>query len=134
MNLPDKPLILFDGICNLCNNSVLFIIRNDKEKFFVFTSLQSETGQQLLINSNLNPYLYTSILLFYQDKIYTKSTAILMIAKILGGKFKFFAIGGLIPKFLRDYLYTLISKNRYFLFGKKDSCMIPTSELKDRFI
>jgi predicted DCC family thiol-disulfide oxidoreductase YuxK len=134
MDLPNKPLILFDGICNLCNNSVQFIISNDKKEVFVFTSLQSEIGQKILINSNLNPHTYTSILLFYQDEIYTKSTAILMIAKILGGKFKFFAIIGLIPKFLRDYLYTLISKNRYSLFGKNDFCMIPTSELKDRFI
>jgi predicted DCC family thiol-disulfide oxidoreductase YuxK len=134
MTFPDKPLILFDGVCNLCNGSVQFVIKHDKESKFLFTSLQSDKGQEILKHLGLKTDNFDSFILLDKGKIYTKSSGVLKEAAILGGWFKIFTIFYLVPTFIRDLFYSFVAKNRYRFFGKKDSCMIPTPELKARFL
>jgi predicted DCC family thiol-disulfide oxidoreductase YuxK len=134
MTFPDKPLILFDGVCNLCNGSVQFVIKHDKESKFLFASLQSDKGQEILKHLGLKTDNFDSFILLDKGKIYTKSSGVLKEAAILGGWFKIFTIFYLVPTFIRDLFYSFVAKNRYRFFGKKDSCMIPTPELKARFL
>jgi predicted DCC family thiol-disulfide oxidoreductase YuxK len=134
MTLPDKPVILFDGVCNLCNGSVQFVIKHDTEKKFLFASLQSEAGQALLKHFGLPTENFNTFVVIENGKIYTKSTGVLREAAILGGWFKIFTIFYLVPAFIRDIFYSFVAKNRYNLFGKKQFCMIPTPELKARFL
>lgn len=134
MTLPDKPLILFDGVCNLCNGSVQFVIKHDKESKFLFASLQSDKGQEILKHLGLKTDNFDSFILLDKGKIYTKSSGVLKEAAILGGWFKIFTIFYLVPTFIRDLFYSFVAKNRYRFFGKKDACMIPTPELKARFL
>jgi predicted DCC family thiol-disulfide oxidoreductase YuxK len=127
-------LILFDGVCNLCNGAVQFIIKRDAKRKFRFASLQSATAQQLIKGLALSgPHLY-SIILIRDGKVYDRSSAILEIAKQLPGLWSALYLFKIIPRFLRDAMYVWISKNRYRFFGKKDECMIPTADLKSRFI
>jgi predicted DCC family thiol-disulfide oxidoreductase YuxK len=130
-----KPvLILFDGVCNLCNGAVQFIIKRDSKAKFRFASLQSEFGKSQLVKFNLDPDSLHTIVLIEEDQVFERSDAVLRIAKRLDGAWKFFSVLKIIPKFLRDACYTLISSSRYRIFGKQDSCMIPSPELKYRFI
>lgn len=126
--------ILFDGVCNLCNSSVNFIIDHDKNDLFRFTSLQSESGQSLLKKFNLNGDNFDSIILIEGDKYYTRSSAVLRIAKEFPGFWKLLYFFIIIPPALRDFAYEIIAENRYKWFGKKDSCRVPTPELKNKFL
>jgi predicted DCC family thiol-disulfide oxidoreductase YuxK len=134
MKFPDKPLILFDGVCNLCNGSVQFVIRHDKEAKFLFASLQSEKGQEILKHFGMETENFDTFILLDKGEIYTKSSGVLKEAAILGGWFKIFTIFYLVPTFIRDIFYSFVARNRYRFFGKKDVCMIPTPELKARFL
>ena len=127
-------LILFDGVCNLCNGLVQFIIRRDPKGKFKFASLQSDVGRSLLTKFNIDPDLLHSIVVIDHDVAYQRSDAALRIANCLGGGWKILKAFNILPKFFRDTIYNVIAKNRYRIFGKKDSCMIPTPELKERFI
>lgn len=128
-------IVLFDGICNLCNSTVQFIIKRDKNNVFKFSSLQSEFGQNFLKERNLSSTDFNSIILYEPGvAYYTKSTAILKIVQKLGFPYKILSVFLLIPSPIRDSIYSLLSKNRYHLFGKKDSCMVPTAENKKKFI
>ena len=129
----DKPVILFDGVCNLCSGSVQFILKRDKEKKFLFASLQSVYGQNLLKQLNLPIDTFNSFILFDNGKIFTRSTAALKMFSQLKnwGWVKIFWI---VPKFIRDAVYNLIAKNRYKWFGKKEECWLPTPDLKTRFL
>jgi predicted DCC family thiol-disulfide oxidoreductase YuxK len=128
-------IVLFDGICNLCNSTVQFIIKRDKNNVFKFSSLQSEFGQNFLKVRNLSSTDFNSIILYEPGvAYYTKSTAILKIVQKLGFPYKILSVFLLIPSPIRDSIYSLLSKNRYHLFGKKDSCMVPTPENKKKFI
>lgn len=129
-----KPIILFDGICNLCNGSVLFVIKHDPDKKFLFASLQSEAGQKLLTQYQLPVQNFNSFTLVQDDKVYIKSTAALKVVRQLKGACSWLYIFIIVPKFIRDAVYSLIAKNRYKWFGKKDTCMIPTPALKERFL
>lgn len=126
-------IILFDGVCNLCNGFVQRIIAADKNDYFRFASLQSEAGQSLLKN---HPNLQDLKSIVYLDngKIYTKSTAAIKISSHLGFTWKILQLGYILPVFLRDGIYNIIAKNRYKWFGKKDQCMVPTPELKAKFL
>lgn len=127
-------VILFDGVCNLCNSSVNWIIDHDTKNVFRFASLQSPYGNSVVQKFSLrNDYMDTVILLD-DDKIYTRSDAVLRIAVLLGGIWKLLAVFFILPKWFRDLFYNLIAKNRYKWFGKKESCRIPTPELKEKFI
>ncbi len=130
----EKPLLLFDGICNLCNSSVQFIIRHDPEQKFLFASLQSDKGQEILKELGLNNKEFNSLILIENGKAYMRSTGALRIARHLSGLWKFLYIFIIIPSFIRDFLYNFVAHNRYRFFGKKDHCMIPTPELKARFL
>lgn len=130
----DQPLILFDGVCNLCNSSVLFIIKRDSKEVFKFASLQSELGKALLQEFKLPATELNSVLLIDKGKFYNKSDAALNIARHLHGLWPMLYGLKIIPLFIRNGVYDWIAKNRYRWFGKKEACMIPTPELKSRFI
>ena len=127
-------IILFDGICNLCNSSVTYILRFDKRKKFRFASMQSDAGQKLISNFETVTELPESILLIEKQKVYSESTAALKIAKQLQFPISLLYAFILIPKFLRDPVYRWVARNRYRWFGKKESCMLPTEEMKERFL
>lgn len=126
-------IILFDGVCNMCNGFVQRIIAEDKNDFFRFASLQSEAGLNLLKPypdlKNLKTIVYLE-----DGKVFTKSSAALKIASHLTGSWKLLTIGYILPKFIRDGIYNLVAKNRYKWFGKKEQCMVPTPELKAKFL
>jgi len=128
-----RPIILFDGVCNLCSGSVQFVLKRDKKKLFQFASLQSKSGQDLLNKFNLPSNTFNSFVLIEGDEVYTRSTAALGVAKHLKGWKWLFAFR-FVPKFIRDGIYNLIAKNRYKWFGKKEECWVPNPELKARFL
>ena len=129
-----NPILLFDGVCNLCNRSVQFVIRRDKKKKFRFAALQGVTGKQLLQRYNLPANDLNSFVLIENDKAYTRSAAALRVLRGLRGGWKLFYAFMILPKFLRDSVYNWISRNRYKWFGKKEECMVPTPDLKNRFL
>lgn len=129
-----EKIILFDGVCNLCNSSVQFVIRHDKKQIFTFSSLQSEFGQKTLNKNGLDPNNFSSFLYLENNTLHTKSSASLRVSKELSGIIKLLYIFIVIPKPIRDWIYSIVAKNRYKWFGKQDSCWIPTPELKSRFI
>jgi len=130
-----KKIILFDGVCNLCNGAINFIIKKDKNDVFRYASLQSEIGRQLIEERNIDTSKLDSILLIDPDvAYYYKSTAALQIAKQLSGMYPLCSLFFVFPVSFRDWVYDFVAKNRYKWFGKKESCMIPTPELKALFI
>jgi predicted DCC family thiol-disulfide oxidoreductase YuxK len=133
-NFKGKSIILFDGICNLCNSSVNFIIRNDKKEHFLFASLQSDAAKDILLQYQVKKIKFDSILLIENGKIFEKSKAAFQISRNLNGAYKLIYFFTIIPKFITDWVYDIIARNRYTWFGKKDSCMIPTEKLKSRFL
>jgi len=126
-------VILFDGICNLCNNAVKFIIKNDKKNIFQFAPLQGKYGIKIQNKYELDLKEINSIILVDGDKVFTRSTAALRIANDLRAPYFIFYIFIVIPVFIRNFIYDLIAKNRYKWFGKMESCMIPSNELKSKF-
>jgi predicted DCC family thiol-disulfide oxidoreductase YuxK len=131
----DKKLILFDGVCNLCNTSVQYVIKHDKKNSFMFTALQSDIGQQIIKDYNIDTSKTDSILLYTPENgVVSKSTAALKIAQNLGFPQNVMSIFFIIPPFIRNGVYDYIAKNRYKWYGKKESCMIPTPELKSKFL
>ena len=126
-------IVLFDGVCNLCNRSVQFIIKHDKKKQFRFASLQGRYGQEFLKKYDLPADNFNSFILLEDDKAYTRSTGALRMLKHLGGGWRLFYGFIILPKFIRDSVYNWVARNRYKWFGKRDECMIPTPELKTRF-
>ena len=131
---PFKDIVLFVGVCNLCNGLVRFIIKRDREGIFKFASLQSEVGQQWLMKFGLAKSEFESFVLIRGDKCYVKSDAALRMFMELGGIWKIFYVFKLIPRPVRDYVYEQIAKSRYRIFGRRDVCMIPTLELQERFL
>jgi len=138
MNIPgynDKPVLFFDGVCNLCNGWVQFVIKRDKKKRIVFASLQSTYGQQA--QEELRQQLGTvpdSLVLYYNNKFYTKSAAALKTAQLMGSIWQLAVAAWIVPGFIRNGIYDWVARNRYKWYGKKDTCMIPTPELSARFL
>jgi predicted DCC family thiol-disulfide oxidoreductase YuxK len=132
--IQENPIILFDGVCNLCNSSVQFVLKHDKQKLFRFASLQSEAGQALLKKYHLPETNFNSFVLIKNGKPFLKSTAALMVAKELAGIIKTLYIFIIVPAFIRNAVYNIIAKNRYKWFGKQESCMMPTPDLQSRFL
>jgi predicted DCC family thiol-disulfide oxidoreductase YuxK len=130
----DKPIILFDGVCNLCNGAVQFVIKHDAAGKFLFTSLQSAVGQRLLQQFNIPSDNFNSFILLQNDKVFTQSTAALKVAKQLSGGCKLLYGFIIVPSFIRNAVYKLIAANRYKWFGKREVCMIPTTALQNRFL
>lgn len=135
-NLPEgKKIVLFDGVCNLCNGAVNFIIERDKNDLFRFASLQSETGQKLVSERGLDPFELDSVILIEPGiAYYRKSAAALEIVKHLSGGYSYLRYFSFLPESLRDGLYDLVANNRYKWWGKEESCKIPTPELEAKFL
>ena len=129
-----KSVILFDGYCNLCNSQVNSILRFDYKKFFYFSNLDSSFSKKVIKENKVESLEGKTIILFHNNKIIIKSNAAIKIAYLLGGFFKIFIIFKILPNFIRDGIYDVISRNRYRWFGKSDSCYIPKKEILDRFI
>lgn len=131
----NKKIILFDGVCNLCNTAVLSVIKYDKKDTFLFAALQSEIGKKITDYLKIDTAKTDSIILYEPEVAYDlKSTAALKVMNDFGGLWNITQVGLLFPEMFRDYVYDFIAKNRYSWFGKKDSCMIPTPELKAKFL
>ena len=132
----NKQLILFDGVCNLCNSSVLYVIKRDKNEKFLFAPLESDIGNKIIQKFSIDTKETDSILLYnpLKDSLTYKSTAALLIAKRLGFPTNILTLFLIVPKAIRNWVYNYIAKNRYKWYGKKESCMIPTPELKAKFI
>ncbi|MFD2210533.1 thiol-disulfide oxidoreductase DCC family protein [Virgibacillus halophilus] len=126
-------VVLFDGVCNLCSASVQFIIKRDPGSFFKFASLQSEAGEKLKHKYGIRHDLQT-VVLIEEGRFYTESTAALKIARHLRGFWKLLYMFIIVPKPLRNLIYRYVARHRYQWFGKKNSCMIPTADMKKRFL
>jgi predicted DCC family thiol-disulfide oxidoreductase YuxK len=132
---PEKKIILFDGVCNLCNGAIQFIIKKDKNDIFRFVALQSELGIEICNYIGVDQTKIDSIILYNPGvAYYYKSTAAIKIAEELGGIYILISVSKIFPEKLRNYIYDYIAKNRYKWYGKKESCMIPTSGLKAKFL
>ena len=134
MTNSSHPILLFDGVCNLCNQSVQFIINRDQAGLFHFAALQSEVGKTLLQKHNLSPDNIDTVVLVVGDKAYTRSSAALQVLRHLGLPWSLLSVFLILPKGFRDFVYNYIAKNRYRWFGRQESCMMPTAELKSRFL
>lgn len=133
MKPTDHTVIFFDGVCNLCNGFVRFLIERDPQAIFKFASLQSSYAREQLSRAGFNPDQLYSILVMRDGKIFERSAAVLEIARHLPWPWRGIRIFNILPRFICDFFYKLIANNRYRLFGKKEACMIPTPELKARF-
>jgi predicted DCC family thiol-disulfide oxidoreductase YuxK len=130
-----EKIILFDGVCNLCNGSVIFILQREKEPVFRFASIQSEAGQELLAWCGLPKGFNQAVVVIDHGMVYLGSTAALKIGQTLKWPWSLLSSGGLtVPKFIRDWVYNQIAKHRYQWFGKRDICMVPTEGLIKRFL
>ncbi|MCK4904020.1 MAG: thiol-disulfide oxidoreductase DCC family protein [Candidatus Marinimicrobia bacterium] len=127
-------IILFDGLCNLCNGSVNFILKRDKIGKFKFASLQSEIGKKLLKQYTTDTNVVDSIILIKNDKVFIKSSAVLEVLKDMPVGWWVFRVGIILPRVIRDYIYDVVAKYRYRIFGKKDECPIPSKDIQDRFL
>jgi len=132
--MQDKKIIVFDGVCILCNSFVQFILKKDKRKQFYFTTAQSDFVKEQLKTNPMKANAMDSVLYVKNGKVFTESTAALNIFSDLGGMWKLLSIFKLIPPFFRNAVYRLIAKRRYRVFGKLDTCMMPPSEWKSRFL
>lgn len=130
----DKAIILFDGVCNLCNSSVNFVIEHDKKNHFLFAPLQSEIGKILLEKHGIDSSKTDSFILIENGKAFAKSSAALRTAKYLNRLYPLLYLLLIVPSFIRNGVYDYIAKNRYKWFGRTESCMVPTLELKSKFI
>jgi len=131
--IPTNPVILFDGVCNLCNGSVQKIIAADPQQQFRFASLQGSFGQQVLKQFHLPSSELSSFILLENNQIFTKSTGALKVARKLSGAWPLLYALILVPRFIRDGVYSIIARNRYKWFGKKESCMVPHAALQNLF-
>jgi predicted DCC family thiol-disulfide oxidoreductase YuxK len=131
---PNRPLIVFDGVCVLCNRTVDFIIQRDQRKLLRFVQLQSEAGTTIVNTLDIGDAPTASVYLIEGDNTYTKSTAVLRILRLLGGVWSTLYIFALIPRFVRDGIYDFIARHRYGWFGRTTSCRALTSDIADRFV
>ncbi len=132
--LNSSPILLFDGVCNLCNASVQWILKHDKDGLFRFTALQSDTGQALLARFDLNSEHFDTVVLVYGDRAFTRSDAALEILRRLGAPWSWLAVFGWVPRKLRDAVYNWIARNRYRWFGRQEQCWLPRKEWASRFL
>jgi predicted DCC family thiol-disulfide oxidoreductase YuxK len=135
LRIEEQRVILFDGVCNLCNASVIFVLRHEREPRFKFASIQSETGKELLHWCGLPPDYSQAVILLDRGKIDCGSTAALKVGRTLQFPWSTLSsIGLLVPRFFRDWVYSQVASHRYQWFGKRDVCMVPREDLKVRFL
>lgn len=130
----DKPIILFDGVCNLCNGAVQFIIDHEKNDDLRFASLQSEIAENLLKKFDLNPETTNSFVFIELDRAFLRSTAALKVSRYLKSPWNWAYVFIAVPTFLRDFFYNIIARTRYSIFGKRNECMVPTPDLRAKFL
>jgi len=128
------PIVLFDGLCNLCVGSVQFIIKHDRQKQFRFVSLQSSFGKAVMQEAGVREHNFNSFILLEDGKILTRSTAALSVCKQLSGGLKLLYVLIIVPAFIRDPIYSIIANNRYRWFGKKEECWLPDEKLRSLFL
>jgi len=133
MTLPEH-LLLFDGVCVLCNNTVHFILKRDKVRKFRYASLQSDFGTSVLLNFNLDKNLTDSVVYVRKGNVYVKFDAALRIAQTFGGFWKLTIVFYIFPRFFRNWMYDIVARNRYRWFGKNDSCMMPDESVSALFL
>lgn len=135
VTLDEHPnLLLFDGVCNLCNHTVQFVLERDRQGLVHFGSIQSETGSRLYREHGYDPEHPDSMLLLTPKGAFRESDAAMEIARLLGGWWKLLTVLKILPRWLRNAAYRSVARNRYRLFGKKDRCMMPRPEWKQRFL
>lgn len=134
--MPNQPhkILLFDGVCNLCNNTVLFVIKRDRKKQIRFGAIQSQEGKKLLQKFAIDQQYLGSLIFIDEGKVYLKSSGALRLSKYLSGLWPLLYALMVIPAFIRNPIYDFVAANRYKWFGKKEVCMIPTPELKSLFL
>ena len=130
----DQPILLFDGVCNLCNGFVQWVIRRDPEDHFRFAALQSETGRRLLAEAGMPVDALSTVVLYEEGRFYTHSEAALRVWRRLGGAWSWLYALRVVPRSLRDAVYHWVARNRYRWFGRRTACMIPTPGLRARFL
>lgn len=133
-NVAGRDVILFDGVCNLCNGAVDFILDRDPAGNFAFASLQSDAGQEILSHHGLSTDNFNSLVLVKNERVYQKSRAALEIAARLKGGWPLLQVFRIVPGFIRNGVYDFIARNRYRFFGKRESCRFPTPEIRSRFL
>ena len=134
MEKTDQPIIIFDGVCNLCEYSIQFVVNHDRQARFKFVSAQSERGKVLQRIYGVDTLQDGTVILLKGDQVYVKSDAAVEIAKDLDGLWRFLSVFKFILKPARDFIYSIISKNRYRWFGKKNECLLPDNNIKERFL
>jgi predicted DCC family thiol-disulfide oxidoreductase YuxK len=132
--MTDKHVIFFDGVCNLCQQSVQFMLKRDKKGIFSFASLQSPFAEKALLPHGISTEVMNTFILLENNTIYTRSTAALRVAKKLSGLWPLLYAFIIVPAFIRDAVYNWIARNRYRWFGKNESCWVPREEWKSRFL
>ena len=125
-------IVFFDGVCNLCQGSVLYLMKHDKKGVLKFASLQGNYAKDFVNETEIQSM--QSILFFDGKMLYKKSTAVLKLSRLLGGWHQLLLLGYILPRFVRDWLYNIVAKNRYRWFGKKDQCMLPSKGFENRFL
>ncbi len=132
--MSNQHVIIFDGVCNFCNGAVNFIIKRDHNNVFVFAPLQSPTAQKLILEYKVDKVGFDTFLLIKNNACFFRTNAGLEITTDLSGYWYLFKVTKIIPRPIRDYFYRLFARNRYSIFGKTETCMVPTAELKDKFL
>ena len=132
--MSDQRVILFDGVCNLCNSAIKFVLKRDTKSVFKFASLQSDVARKLLSDLEVSDTALDTIVFIDQGNVYTRSTAALRVSKHLSGLWPLMTGFMIVPLFIRDWVYNLISKNRYRWFGKRDTCSIPSPDVENKFL
>jgi predicted DCC family thiol-disulfide oxidoreductase YuxK len=130
----EPPIFLFDGVCKFCDAGVNFILDHDRRGLVRFAALQSESGQRLLRKFRLRTSDFDTLVLVEGERCYTRSSAVLRVAGLLGGPWRWLTAFLLVPPFLRDFAYDIFARNRYRWFGKYDACRLPTPEVRRRFL
>lgn len=134
MNPPDAPIILFDGVCHLCSASVRFVIRRDPHARCRFLPIQSGRGREIYRAHGLDPEKPDTLLVLAGGKVLLRSDAAIAIGRELGFPWSIASVGRILPRSLRDALYDFIAQRRYRWFGKDASCLVPTPEVRSRFL
>ncbi|MGM0805066.1 MAG: thiol-disulfide oxidoreductase DCC family protein [Bacillota bacterium] len=127
-------VLLFDGVCNLCNGSVQFILKHEKSEKLKFSAIQSEAGQKLLSQYSIDPEQTNSVILISDEGVYTESDAVAKVAEFLKFPYNTGKYMKVVPRQIRNVFYKKVASNRYKWFGQKESCMIPTPDLRNRFL
>jgi predicted DCC family thiol-disulfide oxidoreductase YuxK len=130
----DRPVLLFDGVCNLCNWSVRTVVRLDRDGTVLFAPLQSDVGQEILSRVGMDPDYFDSVVLVDGDDHYTKSEAVLQVCRLLDGPVPLLYPLVYLPEGLRDGAYDLVGEYRYEVFGKQESCPVPEDDVRERFL